>query len=131
MLGSFRGEGRMILVGLLLAAGRCVDASFCPSQEELLQALNIDQNKAGWKANLALPADNSGSFTFIQMRPILRISDVYCGAPEDGPPRSIACKVTLHYRRLREFRIVTLTRESDGWVVGDSLGVFEERRAGR
>jgi hypothetical protein len=119
------------LAFLVTAASQCADPNFCPTRAELTAAVKDRIDADIIEMFNALNASDPGSVWVGAPYRILSVSNVFCGAPFEGPPKSVNCKLTLGYRDRKSHMIVRLERAANSWRVLEQLEVVEEDDVGR
>lgn len=108
----------MLAAALFLAAAdaRCAKVEFCPSDAELVAA--VQRREADHMAQLKRQSPDS----IVSVPPILAITDVYCGPPlNDGEKTN--CRFTLRYPHRISYRIAALSNADGVWAIGEQLAV--------
>jgi hypothetical protein len=73
----------IVAAAFLIAAGHCADRSFCPTVDELRQAVHLWRDEQLWNRMLAMNGPNDDIVLLMERR-TLRITDVYCDAPDEA-----------------------------------------------
>lgn len=113
-----------MIAALLMATLSCADPGFCPSAAELQAALLQRRADEAAVALAAKGADDPGDIFTGRPRPITGWSDMQCGEPSKGEPRTLRCHVTVHYGSRRQRVTAILAREENGWLVIDETTIF-------
>lgn len=110
---------------LMIANPHCADPGVCPTLQEIR---DIVARYHGRREVALMVKYDPGDGTMISVRrpPILRISGVYCAAPEEDRP-SVTCRMTYHHRTGRNHITVRLGRTADGWQEEQLLEVWQSR----
>jgi hypothetical protein len=119
------------LAFLLAATSHCADPNFCPTRDELKAAVDDRIDADIIEMFNALNASDPGSVWVGAPYRVLSVSNVFCGAPFEGPPKSVNCKLTLGYRHRKSHMIVRLEQASNVWRVQEQLEVIEDDDAVR
>jgi len=109
---------------MLAQVARCVDPAFCPTDDEILEAV------WGWDLERATDATNAAAardeIVIIHPRRPEGIGNVVCGEPT-GEAAGVSCAMTVRYTGGDLYQVARLERRADGWTAVDVLGVWRER----
>lgn len=112
----------------LIGIARCASASFCPSNEDLVAAIEARDNAAVFSISAQLQADDLGSIHLVHSERVLRVSEVLCGDRLDEDTAAITCKFTVRYPSRIVYMIARLVPQSNEWVIDDAMAVDRGRK---
>ncbi|MES2442788.1 MAG: hypothetical protein V4574_08145 [Pseudomonadota bacterium] len=108
----------MILAALILA-GACADRAACPSHAEVEQAFRDQQVALEFQLNRDANPPGAENIVMINIRRIVRITRVGCGAPAGESP-GVTCRARIYrYHRPPSEETVRLVRGPQGWTFPD------------
>jgi hypothetical protein len=112
----------------LAVAGQCAAPTLCPSHDELVLAVKASEDVIEQSVVNALSRDHPGDFVSATIERARGVSGMVCGGAFTDAPRSMNCKLTLHYPRRIVYQIGTFTWQDGRWVITNELGVERKRR---
>ena len=116
----------MQLLLWLASVTRCVSATLCPTDADLLQAMraeNADKTTAA-----AQRPSSDGTILLIHFFDPDEVSEVICGDGTPHEPLTVTCKFTVRYPRSDAYRVAKLVKTGEVWEIREAMQVSRERR---
>lgn len=122
----------MLLTLLVASLSRCASTQSCPTNTDLITALEARDNEIVYSMSAQVQKDNPNDIMIIHTMRIKSVDDVVCGdaLPSDRPggPSPMNCKFSVRYWDRNAYTVAKLVRRPDGWQIVDALAVTRKRR---
>lgn len=114
---------------LLASVTRCVSATLCPSDADLLNAIR-DENAAKTTATAQRPPLPGGSILIVHSFDPEEVSEVICGGETPREPLTVTCRFTIRYPRSYQYKVAKLTKKGEVWEIREAMQVSRIRAKG-
>ena len=116
----------MILLFALASMSHCVSSHFCPTEQELLEAVKERDSEHDAAIMVRIEADNPGIFFVTERKHKTILSNIICGEPHMDLETTINCSFTAKYRGMIAYEVATLKRDGR-WRISDYNRVERNR----
>jgi hypothetical protein len=118
----------MVLLLFIATVGRCASAELCPSDRELISALNSRDNAVMESVVVAERAKDPKGVWIADAERIKRVDDVHCGSVLPDTRRSMTCSFTVEYGGHTVFEVADLSWSGGKWTVTNEMAVTRGRK---
>ena len=109
----------------LASVARCVSATLCPTDADLLQAIRAEN--AAKTTSIAQRPSSDGSILIVHFFDPDDVWEVICGEGTTREPLTVTCKFTVRYPRSIAYTVARLVKRGEGWEMREAMQVTRER----